>query len=66
MSSKLGSKEIAFAQAVWSAAVAQSISRWCRDGSLSSCGCGRTDRPKILKDEWRWGGCSDNLQYGYK
>ncbi|CAG7785381.1 unnamed protein product, partial [Allacma fusca] len=61
-----GSKEIAFAHAVWSAAVTQSIARSCRDGSLTSCGCGRTFRPSELKDEWRWGGCGDNLQYGYK
>ncbi|XP_021947720.1 protein Wnt-5a [Folsomia candida] len=61
-----GTKEVAFAQAVWSAAVTEAVARSCREGSISSCGCGKTPRPADLKDEWRWGGCGDNLQYGYK
>lgn len=62
----LGSKEVAFAHAIWSAAVTDAVARACRDGSLTSCGCGKTPRPPDLRSEWRWGGCGDNLQYGYK
>lgn len=61
-----GSKEVAYAHAVWSAAVTHAVARSCRDGSLTSCSCGRTARPPDLQIEWRWGGCGDNLQYGYK
>jgi len=63
---KHGSKEVAYAHAVWSAAVTHAVARSCRDGSLTSCSCGKTTRPPDLKNEWRWGGCGDNLQYGYK
>lgn len=60
------SKEAAFANAVASAGVVHSISRGCRDGQLASCGCSETRRPKDLKKEWIWGGCGDNIHYGYK
>ncbi|XP_066262326.1 protein Wnt-5b-like [Euwallacea similis] len=62
----IASRETAFAHALASAGVAHSIARGCRDGQLTSCGCSRMDRPKDLKKEWVWGGCGDNLEYGYK
>ena len=43
-----------------------SVSRGCRDGQLSSCGCSSADRPSDLENEWIWGGCGDNVHYGYK
>jgi len=60
------SKEAAFAHAIASAGVVHSVSRGCRDGQLASCGCSRARRPRDLKNEWIWGGCGDNIQYGYK
>lgn len=42
------------------------ISRACREGELSSCGCSRTARPKDLPRDWLWGGCGDNVEYGYR
>eukprot|EP00096_Caligus_rogercresseyi_P009288 TRINITY_DN3127_c0_g1_i1.p1 TRINITY_DN3127_c0_g1~~TRINITY_DN3127_c0_g1_i1.p1 ORF type:complete len:372 (-),score=61.81 TRINITY_DN3127_c0_g1_i1:317-1432(-) len=60
------SKEAAFANAIASAGVVYSISRGCRDGQLSSCGCSDASRPNELKKEWIWGGCGDNINYGYK
>lgn len=60
------SKEAAFANAVASAGVVHSISRGCRDGQLASCGCSEAKRPKDLRKEWIWGGCGDNIHYGYK
>jgi len=60
------SKEAAFAHAVASAGVVHSVSRGCRDGQLASCGCSTAKRPSDLKNEWIWGGCGDNMQYGYK
>ncbi|ODN04037.1 Protein Wnt-5b, partial [Orchesella cincta] len=47
-----GSKEVAFAHAIWSAAVTDAVARACRDGSLTSCGCGKTPRPPDLRAEF--------------
>ena len=52
--------------AITAAGVVYSLGRACRDGQLSSCGCSRSGRPKDLNREWIWGGCGDNLEYGYK
>ena len=60
------SKEAAFANAIASAGVVLSIARGCRDGQLNSCGCSSAGRPSDLKGEWMWGGCGDNIHYGYK
>ena len=42
------------------------ISRACREGELSTCGCSRAARPKDLPRDWLWGGCGDNVDYGYR
>ena len=42
------------------------ISRACREGELSTCGCSRAARPKDLPRDWLWGGCGDNIDYGYR
>ena len=60
------SREAGFAHAVASAGVVNSVSRSCRDGQLSTCGCSPASRPKDLNKEWIWGGCGDNIEYGYK
>ncbi|XP_076662584.1 protein Wnt-5b isoform X1 [Halictus rubicundus] len=63
---RIASRETAFVHAITAAGVVYSISRSCRDGQLSSCGCSRSNRPRDLKHDWIWGGCGDNLEYGYK
>ncbi|KAK1117718.1 Protein Wnt-5b [Melipona bicolor] len=63
---RIASRETAFVHAISAAGVVYSISRSCRDGQLSSCGCSRSSRPRDLKRDWIWGGCGDNLEYGYK
>lgn len=61
-----GSRETAFTYAISAAGVVNAISRACKEGELSSCGCSRAARPKDLPRDWLWGGCGDNLNYGYR
>jgi len=63
---QIPSREAAFAHSVAAAGVVMSVARSCRDGQLSSCGCSRSQRPADLDPEWIWGGCGDNIEYGYK
>ena len=42
------------------------ISRSCGKAELNKCGCSRARRPKDLHRDWIWGGCGDNIEYGYK
>jgi wingless-type MMTV integration site family protein 5 len=62
----LASKESAFAHSILSAGVVHSVSRGCKEGQINSCGCSVAERPDGLNQEWMWGGCGDNVHYGYK
>ena len=64
--SPAGSRETAFTYAVSAAGVVNAMSRACREGELSTCGCSRAARPKDLPRDWLWGGCGDNIDYGYR
>lgn len=57
---------MAFINALSAAGVASFIARACRDGQLASCGCSRSSRPNQLNKDWTWGGCGDDLEFGYK
>ncbi|VDP28846.1 unnamed protein product [Soboliphyme baturini] len=61
-----GTRETAFTHAILSAGVSHEISRTCRLGLLSSCGCNQEKRPSNLHRSWVWGGCGDNINYGYQ
>lgn len=61
-----GSPEMAFVHAMAAASAASFIARACRDGQLSTCGCSRSSRPRQLHRDWTWGGCGDDLEFGYK
>ncbi|XP_069499747.1 protein Wnt-5a isoform X2 [Ambystoma mexicanum] len=63
---QIGSRETAFTYSISAAGVVNAVSRACREGELSTCGCSRAARPKDLQRDWLWGGCGDNLEYGYR
>jgi len=75
-----GSREAAFVHASLAAGIMYSVSRACREGHIPACGCSRRQRPAATKqvrwtetettgtagDDWQWGGCGDNTDYGYR
>ncbi|CAJ0574524.1 unnamed protein product, partial [Mesorhabditis spiculigera] len=61
---QLGTREAAFTYAILSAGVAHEIGRRCKKGELSSCGCSSDTKPKEMADDFSWGGCGDNVEYG--
>lgn len=63
---KLATRESAFVHAITAAGVLQAISRSCRNGDISTCGCSKSKRPDNLNKDYVWGGCGDNVEYGYK
>ncbi|TMS38483.1 hypothetical protein L596_005202 [Steinernema carpocapsae] len=63
---KLGTREAAFTYSIVSAGVSHEISRSCRLGLLQSCGCSTAERPHTVDAQWSWGGCGDNVDYGYR
>uniref|UniRef100_A0A915PX77 Protein Wnt n=1 Tax=Setaria digitata TaxID=48799 RepID=A0A915PX77_9BILA len=63
---KIGSREAAYTYSILSAGVTHEIGRRCRLGLLQSCGCSQAPRPSSVNVEWTWGGCGDNIEYGYR
>lgn len=63
---KMATREAAFTYAILSAGVTHEIGRRCKQGLLTSCGCSDETKPKNVPTDWSWGGCGDNVEYGYK
>lgn len=52
--------------AVTSAGVAHAVSRACSEGAIDTCTCDYRQRGPPSGLDWQWGGCSDNVHFGYK
>ncbi|CAI5449156.1 unnamed protein product [Caenorhabditis angaria] len=72
-----GNKEAAFLTALMSASIVHSITKGCNTGNLTDCGCdskpgmqryiAENDGSTALnRDQFSWGGCSDNVPYGLR
>lgn len=63
-----GYKETSFAQAISAASIAISIARECSQGSLLNCGCDSRKYQGMMREtpNWKWNGCSHNINYGSK
>ncbi|KAH9501804.1 Ligand for members of the frizzled of seven transmembrane receptors [Dermatophagoides farinae] len=65
-------REVAFVQAIISAGIVHTVTRNCSAGSLDNCKCTRSsilngnDDEQSMRNDFRWGGCSDNVELGYR
>lgn len=57
------SLESAFVHAITSAGVVHEVTRTCSRGELKDCTC---DTNLTSAEDFQWGGCSDNIDYGLR
>lgn len=50
--------------AIVAAGVAHAVTRECAKGNISSCSCDKSNEGKKSAGGWKWGGCSDDINYG--
>lgn len=60
------SRESAFVYAITAAGVVYVVTRACSMGTLPQCTCDQNARDMNTDGEWEWGGCGDNVEYGYR
>lgn len=59
-------REAAYLNAITAAGILYSVTTACSSGVLWQCHCDRTIRDTADDAMWQWGGCSDDIEYGYK
>ncbi|XP_046369566.1 protein Wnt-16-like [Haliotis rufescens] len=61
---KKGTRETAFIYSILSAGVVHAVTMACSAGNLTDCSCDMSNYGEADVDGWKWGGCSDNINYG--
>jgi len=61
----LDTREAAYLNAITAAGVLHSVTTACSTGVLWQCHCDRTQRDVANDGLWEWGGCSDDVEFGY-
>lgn len=60
------SREKSFVYSVTSAGVMHSITSACKRGEIGNCGCDTSVYELKTKEQFEWGGCSHNPEFGAK
>lgn len=66
LAQSVGNRESGFVHAITAAGIVHSIATACSVGNLSDCACDKTRTGLIRRQEenWKWGGCSNNIRHG--
>lgn len=59
-------REAAFVYAITAAGVVFAVTEACSTGRLLQCTCDNNIRDVATDGEWEWGGCGDNVEFGYQ
>lgn len=58
-------RETAFVYAITAAGVVYTVTQACSMGNLLQCTCDNPLRDTSTDGHWEWGGCGDDVRYGY-
>ena len=66
LAQSVGNRESGFVQAIAAAGIVHSIATACSLGNLSDCACDKSRMGPIRQRDqnWKWGGCSNNIRHG--
>lgn len=59
-----GVREKSFVYSITSAGVMQAVTRACGRGEIGNCGCDTNVYKRDTKNQFQWGGCSHNPEFG--